>query len=220
MDRLKWKSKNSIPHYGELRGAYSWIPDFLKVEAMYAEIADKKAEIEATKAAPRALSDAKKALVASLNRLREQQAQALGAFILNYSRHPDPAEQLRFELPDSLLRINTNFSNEMLDAVFEELKTVWPAGAITDATRKKRKADLQAEITELEAQIAEHPDFEKWKTFVDYWRQLCGKVAVGIDPQGFELSENLRPGEVKAFAELELSKYLNPDSKTLPADPN
>jgi DNA repair exonuclease SbcCD ATPase subunit len=215
-ERLKWKSKANIPHH-DLRGTYDWIDDFLKIEDCHKQIEEKNSALEELKRLPRALADVKKTVKASKERVAEQQKESLKAFIINYSRHPDPVEQLRFELPDSLLRLNLNFPDELIDAVFTELKGYWSPDAVSDTTRKQRKKKLQDEIAELESVIAQFPDFEKWSEFVNYWRSLNSKVSNGVDPQGFSIKERLRPGDAAAFEKLGMVKYLNPNSEVLPA---
>jgi hypothetical protein len=214
--RLKWKSKANIPHH-DLRGDYSWIDDFLKVENYYKQIDEKKAELEAVKKAPRSLADVKRTFKASQARLLEQQQESLKAFIISYSRHNDPLSQLRFELPDSLLRVNADFPDDLINEVFTKLKEVWPADAITDAARKKQKESLSSDIENLQAEIAEYPLYQKWSEFVEFWRGLCSKVSEAPDPQGLELAAKIRPGDHEAFFKLGLEKWLNPKSAVLPA---
>jgi hypothetical protein len=216
--RLRWKSKESIPHHSELRsGGYKWVDDFLKVEGFYKQIGDKKTQLDQVKRAPRALTDVKKSLKASQARVAEQQKEALKAFIINFARHPDPLEQLRFESPDALLRLNINWPDDMLEAVFSELKSYWSPDAITDSTRKQRKKKLQDEITDLESDIAQYPDYPIWLEFVQSWRSLNSKVREGVDPQGFAITEKLRPGDYEAFQKLKLSEWVDSKSAVLPA---
>jgi len=224
---LKWKSKGNVPHGPELRGDYSWIPDFLKVESMLADIEVKKAKIEEVKGLPRALPDVRKALEESTDRLAALYKASIKSFITNHSRHPDMMSELRFQLPDSLLRIMLMFDADqkkfwffddaLLDECFKELGEIWPQDAISDSSRKAQRTKLNNEISALEAEIEGYPDYARQLEFVTCWRGLNSKLSEGCDPQGFAIVEKIRPGDFEAFQKLKMAEYLNPKSEVLPA---
>ena len=141
------------------------------------------------------------------------------AYAYNHSRHPDPAFDLRFELPDSLLRVVLP-SEEEVDRAFEELAETWPKDAISDAERKKRLNGIDRDIQKIDSEIKKYPDFSMWKEFVEDWRRLNSKVSSGCDPQGFPITAKKRSGDLDAFKKLNMASFNNPKSQFQPAAAN
>lgn len=221
VQRIKWKSAAAVTN-SHLRDSYpKWISDFLKCEQLIEERFQLERGRGEVKAAPRALPDVKKSFLNSLKNFVEfNQVQSLKAFINNYARHPDPANELRGELPDSPLRVFALWPDDIIDKAFSELEETWPANAITDAERKKRLAGIDRDIKKIDTDLKKFPDFQAWQAFVEDWRALNSKVSEGCDPQGIDLRANDRPNEKEAFSRLGIGNFNDPKSNFLPAAAN
>jgi hypothetical protein len=221
MNSILIKSRAAVPQ-GHLRDIYSkWIEAYLVCVGILAKIAGLKRKREEIKAAPRALADVKKTFLKSLKKLvEEDQISSLKSYIVNYARHPDPASQLRFELPDSLLRVFSLWPDELIDKAFSELEEEVVATALTDAERKKQLNAVDREIKKLETEFKKYPDFPIWREFVREWEMLNARLRDPADPQGIELRSSERPEEKAAFKKLNVAAFNNPKSQFLPAAAN
>jgi hypothetical protein len=220
MENIKWRTAAAVEN-GYLRDSYpEWVDDYLKCEDMLAQKQKLTRKREEIKAAPRALADVKKAFLSSLKNFVEfSQVQSLKAFINNYARHPDPANELRGEHLDSPLRVFSLWPDDILQKAFDELAETWPEDTLTDSERKKQIDAIDRQIAKIDRDLNKYPDYSGWREFVDSWRMLNSKVSEGCDPQGFPITAEKKPGEQAAFTQLKMHKYINPKSNFVPAAP-
>jgi hypothetical protein len=220
MTNIFIKSRAAVTN-GFLRNAYSeWTEKYLICVDILERIEALKRKRAEIKAAPRALADVKKTGVKSLEEKLVLQAKARQRFWLNYARHPDPASQLIFELPDSILRAQLENLLANIDKDFEEQAETWPTDAISDAHRKKDFASVDREVAKLENELKKYPDFPVWQEFVREWEMLNSRLRDPADPQGIELRASDRPEEKAAFKKLNMAAFNNPKSQFLPAAAN